>query len=234
MRVLFSSIALLSLSACSVVQGSGTPATETRTIEAFSGVSASTAVDADVRIGAASDTLELTCDDNLVPLIETVVEDGILRIRTAPEDSISPRTDCIVTVTTPELTSLTVSGAGAIGVDGSVAATALTLDISGAGAIDVSDLDVDDLDLDLSGTGSAELAGAATRAQASLSGTGRLNAEDLTVGTLDISISGAGGASITVTDTVEGSLSGTGGLEVFGGADVSGVSTSGTGRVTER
>ena len=68
----------------------------------------------------------------------------------------------------------------------------------------------------------------------SISGSGGLSGEGLTMRLLDISISGSGGASVTVTEAVTGSLSGTGGLEVFGGADVSDVSTSGTGRVTER
>ena len=62
-------------------KGSGVEKTETRTVGAFDEVESSNGIEVDVDVGAAG-PVELTGDDNLLPLIETEVQGHRLRVHT--------------------------------------------------------------------------------------------------------------------------------------------------------
>src|SRR5438874_537424 len=61
------------------VQGSGTRASETRQVDPFSAVDSVGAEDVTITIGAQQ-SITVEADDNILPLIETKVSNGRLRI----------------------------------------------------------------------------------------------------------------------------------------------------------
>lgn len=75
---------LLVLSGCvafgPTIAGSGVTKVETREVAAFHGVDVSSAFEATIAIGT-NQSVTLSVDDNLLPLVETEVKDGRLSVR---------------------------------------------------------------------------------------------------------------------------------------------------------
>lgn len=154
----------------SAERGSGTPKTEVRKVSAFSKIKLEGALQADITSGAEQ-VVEISGDDNIVPLITTEVTDERLRI--APNRPVAPKLELVARVATPTLTALTAAGsthiklrgvagdALAIDASGTAQLTAngtskqLTIHVAGSASIDTRELQAENVTLDVSG--SAEL-----------------------------------------------------------------------------
>jgi hypothetical protein len=169
---------LLLLAGCSLggitgVAGSGTPKTELRPATGFTAVAVSGSIAVD--IGTAGEPrIEISGDDNLVPLITTEVSGTRLAIRNQKE--IRPKVPLVIRIAAPQITELSLSGASSA-VLHDVHADGLKLELHGAsklradGAVhqltldagDASDADLDQLAVEratvkVSGSSEAEVA----------------------------------------------------------------------------
>jgi hypothetical protein len=124
-----------------------------------------------------------------------------------------------------------VTGSGGLQVS-EVDAGTLELEAAGSGSLTIDSTSAETVLLTLSGSNRMVLAGTAQSGDFTLGGAGRLAALDMTLETLAVNLSDSGSAEVTVTDTVIGTVSGSGSLGVAGGADVSGVSVTESGSVT--
>src|SRR4051812_30779891 len=129
---------LLLCGGCSFVgvQGSGTLKTETRPAEGFTAVEIHGSGHL-ILERTGTESLAVTTDDNLMPLIETKVENGTLKLTIAKNTSISP-TKLEYRVTVKDVQHL---------------------GITGAGNIDATKLEGDKLSASISGAGDIKLAG---------------------------------------------------------------------------
>lgn len=187
------SLLLVTSLGCQIgIKGSGVAKTETRELADFKSISNEAVGDVVVTIGD-SQSVEVTIDDNLMPLLVTEVENGVLKIKTT--GSFSTSIGLSVKVTVPSLESLRSSGVGSVKVDG-LKSENFSVVLSGVGGISAKG-EVKTLDVEVSGVGSADL--------------GELVAEDVTV-----TVSGVGGAVVHATNSVNASTSGVGGIEVRG------------------
>ncbi|HZZ92767.1 MAG TPA: head GIN domain-containing protein [Usitatibacter sp.] len=190
------------------IRGSGRPATEKRDVTGIHGVAISLPGDLDVRQGGP-EGVTVTADDNVLPYIETVVENGVLRVRTKPDTSVSLRTRLHVQV---------------------VARSIEELDLSGAGNIDARQVDVPRLTLRVSGAGDATLAGRARALDARISGSGHVNAVKLATEDASVRVSGSAHVRLDARKTLAASISGVGDVEYYGDPKVE-RRISGTGRI---
>ena len=191
--------------------------TEERDVSGFSAIDFSTFGKMIIAQGD-SESLTIKGSDNIVPLVQTSVSNGVLIIKMEKKVSIvglTPENVLTFTISVKDLTSLDVSGAGDFEMD-SLDTTDLAIDMSGAGRIAFNDLTAESLTLDLSGAGGVELAGEVTKATIDLSGAGGVDAPDLKIQTAEVNISGLGGATIWVTDQLTGEISGAGGVSYYG------------------
>jgi hypothetical protein len=199
------------------IRASNTVMSETREASGFTAIDMRTAGRVVISQGE-SESLSIRGSDNVVPLVKTSVQDGVLVIEM---DEIIIVTDMkesnalTFTIGVKDLSALTVSGVGDVKMDG-LAASRFKLDMSGAGRIDISGLSVDSLSLTLSGAGDVTLSGEAASADILFSGAGVIDAADLKVQTADINLKGLGNATIWVTETLTGSISGAGNVEYSG------------------
>jgi hypothetical protein len=175
------------------VKGSGNAATENRVVTAFSKIEISGSANVTVAIGPVQ-SLTLTIDDNLLPLIETKVEGDTLSIRSTK--SYHSDLGLKIAIVVPSLDSLSVSGAAKMKVSGLNAST-FTLDVSGAG--------------------DAVLTGKTDQFDAHLSGAGNLQAENLVAKNVEVEISGAGNAVVFATQSLDASIAGAGSVS-YGGS----------------
>lgn len=168
------------------IRGSGTAKTEVRTVAAFSAVGLTGSIDAEIAAGAES-RVEISGDDNIVPLIITEVRGDRLEIST--RNSVRPSVKLIARITVPRLTAIAVSGSGDIIAHG-IQADHLAIALSGSGDIR-GDGTAHEIEIDVRGSGDIAFDQlAAERARVHVSGSG-----DVAVAAsraLDVSISGSG------------------------------------------
>ena len=189
-------------------KGSGTPKTEPRQVPAFAKVELSGAFHADIT-ASAPQAVEISGDDNLVPLVTTDVTGDVLHIDTSKR--VRPKLDLVAKLATPALAAVSVSGSSQLelrGVSGDAfrlevsgsaqgkaagATHKLSIHVSGAGSIDASALAAEDVTVNITGSGDLDVSAS---------------------GVLDVSISGAGHVRYHGTPReVKKSISGSGSVE---------------------
>ncbi len=193
------------------VHGSGTAATEARAVGPFATVSRSGSMTLEVTVGPAA-SVEVTADDNLLTLVRTEVQGDTLVVDS--RGSISPRTPIVVRVTTPTLDALITNGSGDATLTG-VSGDRLALTSSGSGSIDAS-VEVARLSARLSGSGGLRLRGRADDLGIDLSGSGTVHARDAACQAARIAITGSGSAELTVRDTLDAAITGSGSIDYWG------------------
>ena len=239
-------IVILLLAACDLqinpksfqlIEPSDTLITEERQVSGFSGIDFSTFGEVILTQGE-SKSLTIRGSDNIVPLVETSVVDGILDISMKDGINITGldgKNMLTFTITVKDLTSLKISGAGNVSMDGlstsnfdvkisgagkvtmdGLASSSLAVGMSGAGKFELAGLSANSVDISISGLGTIRLAGEADQATIVISGAGPVKAYDLKVRTARITISGLGSAEMWVTGSLNGSISGAGNVSYYG------------------
>lgn len=196
-------------SGTSGVEGSGHAVSQTRPVARFDAVELAGSVAVAVRVGAVRSVV-VHGDDNLVSWVTTRVENGRLVVGTR-SGSFTTQAPLYVDVTVPSLTALTLSGSGAVALDG-IDAPAFTLQLPGSGVVRASGT-VERLRVTLSGSGDAELAGVAARE-------------------VHASVGGSGTIAVTATDSLEASVAGSGAILYGGNPPHVLTSVTGSGAVT--
>jgi hypothetical protein len=154
-------------------------------------------------------------------LTDIKVENGVLLINIerkpeAPNKSIWAKIDDIkvnptmkVYVSVKSISELQINGGGKIISENSIAATNITLAVSGSGSIDV-DVKGDQVKAEVSGSGKLTLKGYATNLDAVISGSGNINAFDCPLETAKAKLSGSGSCELNVTTTLDAQVLGSG------------------------
>lgn len=153
------------------VQGSGKPKTETRNVGAFTNIVASGAYNIEVQVGSKQ-SLKITADDNLLPILTTKVSNGTLELDSTK--SYSTKTSIKVVITVPRLNDLTIAGAGNVNVKNLNSAETKFL-ISGSGTV-VATGSAKHLSAEVTGSGNIELDRVASeKVDARITGSGNIN-----------------------------------------------------------
>jgi hypothetical protein len=194
-------IVALSLSACSVlpvnlniIQGSGKVTSETRNVSGFTGIDLRGSPDVDVAFGEP-EAVVVEAEDNIVPLIETKVENNQLVIGLKNNTSISTTKPIRVHVTMKSLDAIT---------------------LGGSGSVTASNLNGDAIKLDLSGSGNINLSGTVQSANITLGGSGNVTCDQLKANSVKVEVSGSGNAKVYASDSLEARISGSGSIHYSG------------------
>ena len=106
---------------------------------------------------------------------------------------------------------------------------------SGSGNIKLTALETDDADLSLSGSGDLEIEGGYAKTQsAHISGSGNIRAHGLKSNECTAFISGSGSIDVSVSQSLAGTISGSGNIVYDGDAQVKKLGISGSGRISRR
>ena len=179
----------------------------------------------DVRYTQTTDgqSVTLTCDGNLTEYFAIKVEDGVLGVKTKPSLSLITKTDTYVTVCSPVLTGVDLSGSGDLYINGPLSTEGnFSADLSGSGDLKVDGhITAEGISIQLSGSGDASVAGmAATDAEFETSGSGDINARPVTAEKVSVSSSGSGDCTLGLQDSgsLDIQLSGSGDVTLSGTA----------------
>jgi hypothetical protein len=175
-----------------------------------------------VRIGGNFDvTLEkaersgirVITDENLQEFIVFEVNHESLNIY--QEKKLISKNKIRIIIEYEHLKELRVTGAAMLQNEDYIEEKELDLRMDGAGMMDIK-VRTDFLKVSLSGAGIVKLAGEAGRQELNLSGAGSLKAFDLTSKSCKVVVSGLGGAEIYVTEDLDASIEGVGGIKYDG------------------
>ena len=202
---------------------------EPRPVNNFTGVDMRTLGKVSISQGD-SESLNIKGSDNIVPLIKTTVQNGVLVIEMVENHHITELNNenlLTITIMVKDLSALTLSGASLVEMD-SLSTSKLAITMSGAGQARMDHLTADTLSITLSGLGDVEIAGEATQATFNISGAGNINAPELKIQNADITVPGLGAATVWVTGQLTGEISGGGTVSYYGNPQTS-TKTSGLG-----
>jgi hypothetical protein len=211
------------------VRGNGSVRREARDVGSFSGVAMGLAGRVDVRRGER-EGVTVEADDKLLPLIETVVENGTLEIRAKRGTSIRMR-DLKIVVQARELDHLALGGSGSIDAD-RVNGARVHFDIGGSGSIKVGKVEGDSVSVNLGGSGNLKaIEGNARNLSVSIGGSGDVDLGHVRSDTARVSLAGSGDATLWVRNELSLSTAGSGDVNYYGDPRVSKSSVgSGTAR----
>lgn len=181
----------------------------------------------------------LTCDENLVGYYDIRVEGGTLVVDTKNNIIIRPKVKSYVTVTSPSLNGISVSGSGSCRVTNSmVSAGDVLFKVSGSGGIQSEGtVECQSFSSTISGSGRINLYGVlAGSARFKSSGSGSTKVGLLTADKISATLSGSGGTHLVCKDAgdIEVSISGSGSVRLSGNARSLNSHSSGSGRVDSK
>lgn len=212
------------LTSCNIIEGkrikgNGHMKMEERTVPSFTGVASHGSFDVIVSNGAAG--LKLEAEENILPYIETSVENGVLHIRTKDGYWLSTKLDGKIYVTAPVLTSVKSYGSGNITGKSRISALErLELKVTGSADIDL-DVDAPEVEGEITGSGNMKLMGETKKFKATIAGSGDVKAYDLKSEETTIKISGSGSADVFASVKLDVRVAGSGDVNYKGGGQVS-------------
>ena len=193
------------------VQGSGVVKTEVRSVSGFSQVSLNLVGKLYIERNG-SESLSITSDDNILPLIKSEVRNGVLTLSMDGATSLNKISDLTYRVSVKNL-------------DGLI--------LDGAAEVLVSELDSKLLTVNINGAGKITLSGKAERQDVTFNGVGEYNAQGLESQIVKVAHHGIGKVVVRVSEALDARIEGAGVIEYIGNPKVTKV-IDGLGSVVQK
>lgn len=190
------------------IEGSDKLARVLRPVSGFHGIEVRGPVDLVLKQGAV-ENVTLHTDDNIAPLLETRVVDGILRIGVVPGAAFRTRHRIGATVDLKRIDSLKVLGSGGV-TCAQLEAGLLEMTLRGSGDVRFDDLQAATLAVLIQGSGDMQLAGAVGRQGFVIEGSGDVDASELNGRDVAVRIAGSGDAKVWATEALSVDIAGSG------------------------
>ena len=192
------------------ISGSGTRKTEKKEVPAFKAIETGGAFDVEITCQKPQ-SVEIEADDNLLPLLETDVSDGVLHV--GMKQNYHSQKLISVRIAVPDLNRITISGAGTARVTG-VKNENFVINSTGAAKI--------------------EAKGETKAVEIRNSGAGLIDAHELRSSKAEVNLSGAGQAEVYASEQLDVTISGVGRVTYAGQPKVINKNISGIGTVSAR
>lgn len=210
------------------IRGKGATVTETRDLSGFNKIS----LDIDADIYYTQDSVyyvEISAQQNVLDVITTEISSGELEIDS--RKWIRKHNGIKITIHSPDLYALDISGSGNIESAAAISTTTLELNISGSGNISLAAVNSAELEAKISGSGNISASGGAvTNQKVTISGSGNIEMTGLSANHSDAKISGSGNISVWAVDQLKATISGSGDIRYSGNPAVN-TTISGSGSV---
>jgi hypothetical protein len=202
------------------VQGSGNISKQARQVAHFNGVALSVPGNVELHIGTG-EGVTIEADDNLLPLIETSVDNGTLRIRPTRENLNLRAHTLHITVNARDIDHLSVGGSGSIDSD-AVHARNFKASLGGSGSINVRGVDGDRMDISVAGSGKMSAGGGAvSMAHLHIAGSGNVDIGKVKAGDVSVKVAGSGDSRVWAAKSLDVTIAGSGSVDYYGDAKVS-------------
>jgi len=196
------------------VKGNGRRIAQARTASGFTGVALALPGQVELRIGA-TEAVTVEADENLMPLIETRVKDGLLQIRPVRNGLDLQSPDIKFIVQARQIDRLQIGGSGSIMAD-ALRSARLQLEIGGSGSIAVNKAESEQVEVSIGGSGAVKITGVTRKLVVAIGGSGDVGAGGLQAEDVNVSVGGSGGATVWARQALSVSLAGSGDVSYYG------------------
>lgn len=197
-----------------MVHGSGKQVDVTRKVTPFSVLRLDSSLDVHAHAGTSA-SVTVHADDNIEPLVETVVEGDTLVVRLKKGSSFRTNLKMSVDVTFTTLTGAQQRGSGDLFID-KLSAPKFDSSISGSGNLHIDSAQVGAFSSSIAGSGDVVVAGTADEARFGIDGSGDVDARNFTAKKVAVSISGSGDARVNATEAIDARVAGSGDVTYSG------------------
>ena len=214
------------------IKGNGQSKTETRQVNNFTSLASQGSMDVVIDYGT-SNTITLEADENLLPYIETIVDNGKLTIKSKKGVNLNSRSKMIVHVEMTKINSLQQSGSGNMKGTGAFTGDGKTdINVSGSGNLKLGFDSFQDLDLSVSGSGNVDLKSGSTNSlSAKVTGSGNIDCSAVTSKDVDARVSGSGNIKVYASNSIDAKISGSGNVFYKGSAQNINSKVAGSGKL---
>lgn len=229
---LFTLIAVGSFAQLQKITGDGNLKKETREVSGFTGIMVAGNVNVELIYGDSKKII-IEGDENILPYIETVVENENLVIKTKDKVSITSKHRIIVHATLKTIKRLRVSGSGNITGNGDFSNDSRTdIAVSGSGNINVGINSFAETKINISGSGNVTLKGRSTNnIDAGVSGSGNIDCSEVSCNDVFAHVSGSGNIKVYANKSIDAKVSGSGNIYYKGSATTINLKSSGSGKI---
>lgn len=197
------------------VQGNGSIKRQARQVTHFTGLALEVPGKLELRMGD-SEGVSIETDDNVLPLIETVVENGTLKIRPSKRNLNLKTKNLKIVVNARQIERLALGGSGSIDAD-TLRAPRLDIDLGGSGDIQVRGLESDTLAVNLGGSGDFKAGeGRARKLSVSIGGSGTVDMGRVQSDSASVSVAGSGEATVWAKSELSMTIAGSGDVNYYG------------------
>lgn len=197
-----------------LVRGSGHVITEQRQVSELSEVVLTISGEL-IIVQDGTEALSIEGEDNIVPLISTIVSGGRLTIGTRNNASFSNSRPLRYHLSVDDLSYVGTTGSGSIEMSGAKGSV-LRTETSGSGDLKISSISVAGFEGRASGSGDITASGQSERLTVRCTGSGSFNGRGLQSRTGEVELTGSGDAVVRVSDTLEATVSGSGSIKYLG------------------
>jgi hypothetical protein len=198
------------------VKGQGRVSDEARSVGDFSALQVRGSMHVVARQGSAP-SVNVQAQPELLPAIETVVENGTLLVRTKPGMcwSSPEKVTVLVTFAGGGLHKISLEGSGDLAVSG-LRQKHLSVSLAGSGDLKLGESEVDHLKASLAGSGDLALQGSGQTLDISLAGSGDIHALQWLAQHGKVSVAGSGDVELSSSASLEASIAGSGDVRYRG------------------
>jgi hypothetical protein len=226
--VMLLSAALMVTSCIDCIEGNNQVVTRSIKAGEFTGIKLS----CDARVilvadSAASDSLVLQGESNILDLIEVEESGNALRIDS--KKCYSSNKQVVITIPVKSLAALKVNGSGGFESEGTIRCNDLELQINGSGSIELA-LEAAEINSQINGSGDVNLKGSAQNHKVEINGSGNVNAFEMPAGKTYITVNGSGDCRVFTTTLLDVEIRGSGNVFYKGSPDINS-SVKGSGSV---
>lgn len=204
--------------------------TVSRPVADFEKVELSTGGLLEIRQGTTF-SLTVEAQENMLPLIETVVEGNALQIKTSK--LLGNHEPFKYVLTMPKLEGIEIAGSGDVVVKDIFSPEDMQIEVAGSGKV-TANLVAKKMNSSIAGSGELLLEGLADEHTISIAGSGTLNAKKLNAKRVKIDIAGSGTANIMVLERLEADIAGSGAVNYLGTPTEVKTDIAGSGSINKR
>nr|WP_297307067.1 head GIN domain-containing protein [uncultured Flavobacterium sp.] len=217
-KIFFTLFALCTISisafAQKIIEGNGNVITENRKTETYDQITLIGSPDVEL-IQGKEGNLQIQAESNLIPFIETKVENNKLTIKFKDGKSYKTKKGIKVIVPIEDVSKIALRGSGDIYGDHLFTDENLNISVEGSGDISLN-INNQNLNAEVMGSGDIKLKGKTNRFNAQVKGSGDIKAKNLNAVSSNLNVNGSGDIESSTSTNVSATVKGSGDIKVYG------------------
>ena len=228
--LVFLALLLINCSKGQVVVGSSNIISQEKQLSAYDRIEVLGSYDVIFTDGEVG-KIKIKAPDNILPLIQTEVSDGLLRIDTGKNRYKVKEPIIMYVPVDSRLKQVVIKGSADIYTEKNLETKVLEVDVYGSGDVRLQ-VDASSLALKIDGSGDIRVGGKTDNLSININGSGDVEVPNLKAEKAVININGSGGVSAYVTENVDISIAGSGDVTIKGNPKKVKQKINGSGRVS--